>query len=245
MTSNADQEEYRQACFYALHDDRRRCPHQVRSDEDPCQHPDEACLHHLGEQDVKEEDMVHAHRRDEPKVFRLSEPRRASQWLKMFHVACNGFPMRFESLYDGYCKCCEPFSPEGSPMMPATPLESPMPKGKQKSEQEDQPQELWLEEEDRQEQQAPKEKLQSTQAGQRPTQPTGAPLISRTEFLQVLSNTFHGMRVYNPDGRVRSWSSHAKSSRACAKYIIAGICFRKEPLTLGSTQREKNLRRLK
>jgi hypothetical protein len=129
-------------------------------------------------------------------------------------------------------------------MEPATPLESPMMEGKQQPEQEDEPQELWLEEEDREEQQAPKEDLQKTQAGH-PTLPAKAPLLSRAEFLQVLSNTFHGMRVYNPGGRVYSWSSDKSQCRACSKYIITGICFRAIPLTFGSTQRNKNLRRLK
>jgi hypothetical protein len=163
----------------------------------------------------------------------------------MFYVACNGSFIKFESFYGDYCSDCDPLSPEGSPKTPATPLESPMLEGKQQPEQEDEPQELWLEEEHVQEQQAQKEDLQKTQAGHPPILPTKAPLLSHAEFLQVLSNTFHGMRVYNPGGRVYSWSSDKSQCRACSKYIITGICFRAIPLTFGSTQRNKNLRRLK
>lgn len=163
----------------------------------------------------------------------------------MFYLACNGSYIQFEDLYDSYSGCCQPLSPEDSPQIPATPLETPAPKGNQKSEQEGQPVDLWLDEEDRQEQQAPKENLRSANAGQRPAQPTTAPLIPRAEFLRVLSETFHGMRVYNPGGRIHSWSSDIVQCRAFSKYVVTGICYRKEPLTFPSTTREKNLRRLR
>jgi hypothetical protein len=163
----------------------------------------------------------------------------------MFYVACNGSFVKFENLYGDYCSCCDPFGPEASLQAPAPPLKNPIPKWKQQPEQEGEPQELWIDQGHVQEQRAPKEDLQKTQAGQPPTLPTKAPLLSRVEFLQVLSNTFHGMRVYNPGGRVQSWSSNGSQCRACSKYIITGICFRAIPLTFGSTQRKKNLRRLK
>jgi hypothetical protein len=244
LTSNIDQEECLQACSFAIRDEKLRCGHGVPLDQDPCQHPEEACPQRSGKE-IKPEHIIQAHRRDEAKVFQVPEPRRASQWLKMFYVACNGSFIKFESFYGDYCSNCDLLSPEGSPMEPATPLESPMPKGKEQAEQEGQPQELWLEEEDRGEQQASKEDLQRTQAGQPSTLRSKAPLLSHAEFLQVLSNTFHGMRVYNPGGRVYSWSSDKSQCRACSKYIITGICFRAIPLTFGSTQRKKNLRRLK
>ena len=244
MTSNIDQEDYLQACSFAIRDEKLRCGHGVPLDQDPCQHPEEACPQRSGEE-IKLEHIIQAHRRDEAKVLQLPEPRRASQWLKMFYVACNGSFIKFESFYGDYCSDCDPLSPEGSPKTPATPLESPMLEGKQQPEQEDEPQELWLEEEDGQEQQAPKERLQSTKPRQRPTQLTGAPLMPRAEFLKALSETFHGMRVYNPGGRVYSWSPDVIECRACSKYIITGICYRKEPLTLVSTQRQKNRRQLK
>jgi hypothetical protein len=217
----------------------------VPLEEDPCQHPNEACVHYGVDQNAEPDDIGLPCRRDEAKVFKFPEPRRASQWLRMFYLACNGSYMRFEDIYDSYSGCCEPFSPEDSPQTPATPLESPAPKGEEKPEHEDQPQELWLEEEDRQEHQAPKESLRSTKAGQRPTQPTRAPLISRAEFLRVLSKTFHGMRIYHPSGRIQSWSSGVTQCRSCSKYVVTGICYRKEPLTFPSTTRENNLRRLK
>jgi hypothetical protein len=244
VVSNTDQEEYSRTCFFAVREERLRCGHGVPLSEDPCQHPEEACPHRSGEE-IRPEDIMAPHRRDEAKVFRLPEPRRASQWLRMFYVACNGSFVRFENLYENYCFCCDPLSLEASLKTPATPLDSPMPKEKEQTEQESQPQELCLEEEDVQEPQAPKENPQSTNAEHRPTQPTAAPLLSRAEFLQVLSDTFHGMRVYNPGGRVHSWSSNKSQCRACSKYIITGICFRAAPLTFGSTQRKKNLRRLK
>lgn len=227
-----------------MRDEELRCPHGVPPKVDPCQHPDEACLYRSGEENIGPENIAPPHPRDEARLFRLPEPRRASQWLRMFHVACNGSFMRFQDLYENYCWCFEPLSPEASPKTPATPLDSPAPKGKQQVELEDELQDLRLEEEDRQEQQAPTEHPQSTETEQRPTQPTTAPLPSRLEFLQVLSDTFHGMRIYNPGGRVYSWSSNDSQCQACFKYVVTGICFRETPLTFGSTQRKKNLRRL-
>ena len=245
VVSNTDQEERRQASHHAISDERLRCPHDVPLGKDPCHHPNEACVYYSAEKEGKSNEIRGTRRRDQAKTVRLPEPRRSSKWLKMFYVPCNGSLLQFESIYDDYRDCFEPSSPEGSPTEPATPLESPAPKGKQKQEQDDQPQELWLEEEDGQEQQAPKERLQSTKPRQRPTQLTGAPLMPRAEFLKALSETFHGMRVYNPGGRVYSWSPDVIECRACSKYIITGICYRKEPLTLVSTQRQKNRRQLK
>jgi len=181
---------------------------------------------------------------DDKKLLWLPEPRRASTWLRMYFVACNGSFIRFEDFYESYCRWFEPIMTENSPKTPATPLESPTSEGKQQVELERQPQDQRMEEADKPEQQAPKEHLQETETEQRPTRLTAAPFPTRVEFLRVLTSTFHAARFYDPSGRVASWSSDEIQCRACSKYLVSDVCYRKEPLTFASTNRGRNLRRL-
>lgn len=165
--------------------------------------------------------------------------------MKMYFVACNGLFIRFEDFYESYCGWFEPMLTEKELKTPATPLGSPMSEGKQQVEWERLPQRQRLEEEeDTTEQQASGENLQKTETEQRPTRPTAAPFPTRVEFLRVLENTFHGVRFYNPGGRVPSWSSDETQCNACSKYLVSDICYRREPLTFASTNRKRNLRRL-
>lgn len=181
---------------------------------------------------------------DDSKLLWLLEPRRASSWLKMYFVACNGSFIRFEDFYESYCGWFEPMLTKKEPKTPATPLGSPMSEGKQQAERERLPQGQRLEEEDTTERQASGEHLQKTETEKRPTLPTAAPFPTRVEFLRILENTFHGVRFYNPGGRVPSWSSDETQCNACSKYLVSDICYRKEPLTFASTNRNRNLRRL-
>ena len=181
---------------------------------------------------------------DDSKLLWLPEPRRASSWLRMYFVACNGSFIRFEDFYESYCGWFEPIMTENSPKRPATPLKSPTPEGKQQAELEPQTQDQRLEEVDTPEQQESNEHLQDTETVQLPARPTAAPFPTRTEFLRILENTFHGVRFYDPSGRVHSWSSDATQCQACSKYLVSDVCYRKEPLTFASTNRGRNLRRL-
>ena len=242
VTTNIDnQEEYSQALLHARTEEKLRCGEEPL---DQYRHRNEACMQHSAAWQGPPKQMLGPPTVDDKKLLLLPEPRRAATWLRMYFVACNGSFIRFEDFYESYCGWFEPVLTENSPKTPATPLGSPTSEGKQQAELERQPQDQRVEEADIPEQQATKEHLQETETEQRPTGPTAAPFPTRVDFLRVLTSTFHGARFYDPHGRVASWSSDAIQCRACSKYLVSDICYRKEPLTFASTNRGRNLRRL-
>lgn len=228
---------------YALTDDRFRCEGAFDKD----RHLNEACRKHSTTQDDEPNELPGPGRSDELKLRRLPEPRRASHWLRMCFVACNGNYIRFEDFYKCYCEWFEPMIAGNSPETPATPLESPIHNERQQAERERQLQDPRPEKEDTQEEPVSKEHIERNEAEDylRRKRPTSAPFLTRPEFLRVLSNVFHGMRVYHPGGRIPSWSSDVIQCRACSRYVLSGICCRKDLLSFESTKRKGNLRRLK
>lgn len=210
---------------------------------DQYRHLNEACILHSAEWRGPPKQMLGPPTVDDAKLLWLPEPRRASSWLRMYFVACNGAFIRFEDFYESYCGWFELIITEKSPKTPAIPVESLTSEGQQQVEQERQPQDQRLEDDDTPEQQASEEHPQKAEAEQRLTPSAAAPFPTRTEFLRTMANAFHGVRFYDPSGRVGPWSSNNDQCNACSKYLVSDICFRKEPLTFASTNRERNVRR--
>jgi hypothetical protein len=171
------------------------------------------------------------------KLLRISEPRRTSKWIRMSFVACNGNIETFERLYMSYHSVFEPIASQDTVEQVVKPTNDHE-KSQEEQIHEKQPQKERLPEKDSQEK--PAEKQQSQDAHSQETRSKGP--LTRLEFLTILSNAIHGILVYTPQSRVRSWRGEGEPH--FSKLVVVGVCPRTKALTFPSTNREQNLRQL-
>jgi hypothetical protein len=155
----------------------------------------------------------------------------------MSFVACNGNIETFERLYMSYHSVFEPIASQDTVEQVVKPTNDHE-KSQEEQIHEKQPQKERLPEKDSQEK--PAEKQQSQDAHSQETRSKGP--LTRLEFLTILSNAIHGILVYTPQSRVRSWRGEEEPH--FSKLVVVGICTRTKALMFPSTNREQNLRQL-
>lgn len=184
---------------------------------------------------------------DLQKLSSLSEPQRASKWIKMSLVASDASLLDFEETYKGYCCCFKLEAPEGrskrGDQETKTPSEHvqvrepqgalPAEKLEEKTPREGQPVEK---------QPSPTEHLPKAKQREQCSKDTLAPPITRSEFFRLLCDAIHGIKIYSRKGRVHSWSD--KDHNEGLRFLVLGISARLEALTFRSTSRELNLDQL-
>lgn len=164
-------------------------------------------------------------------------------------VACNGSALFLEELYTKYHDFFEALVLENA----AKTIIASNKRRTHKSPREVQPTVRYLEEEqDREEhpqevqatdkQQFQAEHPQMIESKRQSASQPPATLATRLEFLRILSSAIHGILIFSPDGRVRSWS--AKNVARGSKLMVMGVCPRATALTFPSTNRARNLRQL-
>jgi hypothetical protein len=162
----------------------------------------------------------------------------------MSFVACNGNIESFERLYMSYHNVFNPldYQDTSGQIVASTNDRRWKKKSQEERIQGKQPQKDRRSEKDTREK--PIEEQQSQGAHSQETRPKGppAPVITRLEFLTVLSNAIHGILVYTPQSRIRSWRGDGEPQ--FSKLVVIGVCPRTKALTFPSTKREQNLRQL-
>jgi hypothetical protein len=161
------------------------------------------------------------------KLLRISEPRRTSKWIRMSFVACNGNIETFERLYMSYHSVFEPIASQDTVEQVVKPTNDHE-KSQEEQIHEKQPQKERLPEKDSQEK--PAEKQQSQDAHSQETRSKGP--LTRLEFLTIFSNAIHGILVYTPQSRVRSWRGEGEPH--FSKLVVVGVCPRTKALTFPS-----------
>lgn len=190
------------------------------------------------------------HPRDTKKLLRYPEPSRTSKWIRMSLVACNGSALFLEELYTKYHDFFESLVLENA----AKTTIASNKRRTHKSLREGQPTVRHLEEEQEREehpqevqptdkQQIQAEHPQMIDSKRQSASQPPATLVTRLEVLRILSSAIHGILIFSPDGRVRSWS--AKDVARGSKLMVMGVCTRTTALTFPSTNRERNLRQLR
>lgn len=155
----------------------------------------------------------------------------------MSFVACNGNVEVFERLYMSYHSVFEPIASQDIAERFVAPTNNHK-KSQEEQIQAKQPQKECLSDQDSQKR--PVEKQQSRDAHSQETRSKGP--LTRLEFLTILSNAIHGILVYTPQSRVRSWRGEGEPQ--FSKLVVVGVCPRTKALTFPSTVREQNLRQL-
>jgi hypothetical protein len=163
----------------------------------------------------------------------------------MSFVTCNSNVESFERLYMSYYNV---FNPRDSQTTSGQIVASTNDRTWKKKPQEEriqgkQPQRKPLLEKDSQEKAI--EEQQSQDPHSQKTRPKGSPttpVVTRLEFLTILSNAIHGILVYTPQSRIRSWRSEGEPQ--FSKLVVISVCPRTKALTFPSTNREQDLRQL-
>lgn len=164
-------------------------------------------------------------------------------------VACNGNALFLEELYTKYHDFFESLVLEND----AKTIIASNRRRKRKSLREEQPTTRHLREEEKREEHAQEvqpteeqrlqaERSQVIESERQPSKKPPAALVTRLEFLRILSSAIHGILIFSPKGCVRSWS--AKDVDQNSKIMVMGVCPRATALTFPSTNRERNLRQL-
>lgn len=203
------------------------------------------------------------HPSDARKLHRLSEPQRASTWLQMSFVACEGSYLDFNEIYTRYRRLVESDSCGDKSKLRGKRRKRKA-KGTKKrasepSHQTEKPQEAPSDEQADGKQSPEKQPVEKQPLEQQPAQPQCSPesreqeqpakntlaegMARCEEFFQILHDTVHGIRVYCRFGRVHSWS-HAHFQK-CSRILVLGICTRIEELTFASISRQQNLAQYK
>jgi hypothetical protein len=164
-------------------------------------------------------------------------------------VACASGFEEFEHLYMHYYKLSESLVPHDALDATITSADEQAwheaPKGKSRDErpQKEKPQGYGLDKEHATEEcESQSEHISLARTNRRHEKKPPVPLVPRLEFLRILSETIHGIRVFSVDGLVRSW--RAQDVVEGKKFVVVGLSPRKQALTFPSTNHEESLLQL-
>jgi hypothetical protein len=196
-------------------------------------------LTHKNKDGSSDQPLPALHRSDMKKLLRLPEPRRTSKWIRLSFVACNGNFESFERLYMSYHNVFDPRDAQDTSGQLVVPKHDRTRNKKTQEElaQGKQPHKERPSEKDLQDEPIEEQQSQDAQSKISP-----APVVTRLEFLTILSNAIHGVLTYTPQSRVRSWRDEGEPQ--FSKLVVVGVCPRTQALTFPSTNRERNLRQL-